>query len=147
DFSSVEVAISLSNSPAASLDFTVADSGSDTLITFITPNDAPTFSGLNGGNTFTENGSAVAIDDNATVADTELDALNSGWGNYNDATLTIARNGGANSQDIFTNGGLLGALAQGSSFTYNDTTVGTVTTNSNGTLVLSFNSNATSAIV
>ncbi|EHA1125964.1 hypothetical protein FG475_12595, partial [Vibrio navarrensis] len=147
DFSSVEVAISLSNSPAASLDFTVADSGSDTLITFITPNDAPTFSGLNGGNTFTENGSAVAIDDNATVADTELDALNSGLGNYNDATLTIARNGGANSQDIFTNGGLLGALAQGSSFTYNDTTVGTVTTNSNGTLVLRFNSNATSAIV
>ncbi|NVC63650.1 tandem-95 repeat protein [Vibrio sp. 05-20-BW147] len=147
DFSSVEVAISLSNSPAASLDFTVADSGSDTLITFITPNDAPTFSGLNGGNTFTENGSAVAIDNNATVADTELDALNSGLGNYNDATLTIARNGGANSQDIFTNGGLLGALAQGSSFTYNDTTVGTVTTNSNGTLVLRFNSNATSAIV
>ncbi|WP_391856880.1 Ig-like domain-containing protein [Vibrio cidicii] len=147
DFSSVEVAISLSNSPASSLDFTVADSGSDTLITFITPNDAPTFSGLNGGNTFTENGSAVAIDDNATVADTELDALNSGLGNYNDATLTIARNGGANSQDIFTNGGLLGALAQGSSFTYNDTTVGTVTTNSNGTLVLRFNSNATSAIV
>ncbi|ENC6732405.1 hypothetical protein ABKZ05_003116, partial [Vibrio navarrensis] len=147
DFSSVEVSISLSNSPAASLDFTVADSGSDTLITFITPNDAPTFSGLNGGNTFTENGSAVAIDDNATVADTELDALNSGLGNYNDATLTIARNGGANSQDIFTNGGLLGALAQGSSFTYNDTTVGTVTTNSNGTLVLRFNSNATSAIV
>ncbi|WP_016957657.1 Ig-like domain-containing protein, partial [Catenovulum agarivorans] len=147
DFSSVEVSISLSNSPANNLDFTVADNGANTDITFITPNDVPVFSSLNGGSTFTENGSAVVIDSDATVADTELDALDSGAGNYNNATLTIARNGGANSEDVFANNGLLGTLTESSSFTFNSTSVGTVTTNSSGTLVLTFNTNATSAIV
>ncbi|EWH09365.1 fibronectin type III domain protein, partial [Catenovulum agarivorans DS-2] len=147
DFSSVEVSISLSNGPANSLDFTVGDNGSDTDITFITPNDVPVFSSLNGASSFTENGSAVVIDSDARVADTELDALDSGAGNYNNASLTIVRNGGANSEDVFANNGLLGALTESSTFTYNSTTVGTVTTNSSGTLVLTFNSNATSAIV
>ncbi|WP_067487315.1 DUF4347 domain-containing protein, partial [Dickeya sp. CSL RW240] len=110
-------------------------------------NSAPVFSNLNGGATYTENGSAVVIDNNVTVADTELDALNSGQGNYNGASLTLARNGGANSQDSFGNSGLLGALTAGQSFTYNGTAVGNVTTNSSGTLVLTFNGNATSAIV
>ncbi|UPT54591.1 putative Ig domain-containing protein [Dickeya zeae] len=110
-------------------------------------NTAPVFSNLNGGATFTENGSAVVIDNDVTVADTELNALNSGQGNYNGASLTIARNGGASSNDIFGNSGLLGALTQGQNFTYNGTTVGSVTANSSGTLTLTFNSNATSAIV
>ncbi|WP_409311494.1 DUF4347 domain-containing protein, partial [Pectobacterium sp. B1J-3] len=112
-----------------------------------TTNTAPVFSNLNGGATYTENGSAVVIDNNVTVADTELDALNSGLGNYNGASITIARNGGASSNDIFGNSGLLGALTQGQNFTYNGTAMGSVTTNSNGTLALTFNSNATSAIV
>ncbi|WP_206074738.1 beta strand repeat-containing protein, partial [Pseudoalteromonas rubra] len=147
DFSSIEVAISLSNAPANSLDFTVADNGANTDITFITPNDVPVFSNLNGGQTFVENGSAVVIDSDVLIADTELDALDSGAGNYNNATLTIARNGGANAQDVFGNNGLLGTLTESSTFTYNSTTVGTVTTNSSGTLVLTFNTSATSAIV
>ncbi|MDK1310614.1 Ig-like domain-containing protein, partial [Pseudoalteromonas ardens] len=147
DFSAVEVAITLSNAPASSLDFTVADNGANTDITFISPNNVPTFSNLNGGQTFTENGSAIIIDSDVVVADTELDALDSGAGNYNNATLTIARNGGASSQDVFGNNGLLGTLTESSTFTYNSTTVGTVTTNSSGTLVLTFNTSATSAIV
>ncbi|WP_407321879.1 DUF4347 domain-containing protein [Dickeya ananatis] len=112
-----------------------------------TTNTAPVFSNLNGGATYTENGSAVVIDNDVTVADTELNALNSGLGNYNGASLTIARNGGASSNDIFGNSGLLGALTQGQNFTYNGTAVGSVTANSSGTLTLTFNSNATSAIV
>ncbi|ACT05282.1 Ig family protein [Dickeya chrysanthemi Ech1591] len=112
-----------------------------------TTNAAPVFSNLNGGATYTENGSAVVMDNNVTVADTELDALNSGQGNYNGASITIARNGGASSNDTFGNSGLLGALTQGQNFTYNGTTVGSVTTNSGGTLTLTFNSNATSAMV
>ncbi|WP_033580933.1 DUF4347 domain-containing protein, partial [Dickeya chrysanthemi] len=110
-------------------------------------NTAPVFSNLNGGATYTENGSAVVMDNNVTVADTELDALNSGQGNYNGASITIARNGGANSVDTFGNSGLLGTLTQGQNFTYNGTAVGSVTTNSSGMLTLTFNSNATSAIV
>ncbi|MGM3174397.1 putative Ig domain-containing protein [Dickeya lacustris] len=110
-------------------------------------NSAPVFSNLNGGATFTEKGSAVVIDSNVAVADTELDALSGGLGNYSGASLTLARNGGANSQDSFGNSGLLGALTAGQSFTYNGTAVGNVTTHSGGTLALTFNGNATSAIV
>ena len=108
-----------------------------------TTDAAPVFSNLNGGATYTENGSAVVIDSNVTVADTELDSSN----NYNGASITIARNGGASSQDVFGNSGLLGALVQGQAFTYNGTTVGTVTTNASGALKLSFNASATSAMV
>ncbi|WP_090122732.1 putative Ig domain-containing protein [Kosakonia arachidis] len=108
-----------------------------------TINTAPVFSNLNGGATYTENGSAVVIDNDVTVADTELN----NQGNYNGASISIARNGGANSVDTFGNSGLLGTLTQGQNFTYNGTAVGSVTTNSSGTLTLAFNSNATSAIV
>ena len=147
DFSSPEISLSLTNAPANDLVFTVADSGSDTVITFETPNNGPVFSGLNGGSTFTEGGSAIVIDADVTVADSELDALNSGNGNYDGASLTIARASGANSDDTFTNTGLLGALTQGSALSYNSNVVGTVTTNSAGTLQLTFNSNATSVLV
>ncbi|MFC6272035.1 beta strand repeat-containing protein, partial [Pseudoalteromonas fenneropenaei] len=147
DFSSAEISISLTNSPGSTLDFTVADSGSDTLITLIAYNEKPTFSNLNGTSTFTEGGSAVVIDSDVTVADTELDALNSSNGNYNNASLTIVRSGGANSDDVFGNSGLLSALTESGTFSYNSVEVGTVTTNSAGTLKLTFNSNATSALV
>ena len=110
-------------------------------------NSAPVFTNLNGGATYTENGTAVVIDSDVTVADTELDALNSGLGNYNGASITIVRNGGASSSDLFGNSGLLGSLVQGQSFSYNGTAVGTVTSNSAGTLTLTFNSSATSAVV
>ncbi|MBB1433751.1 hypothetical protein H5201_05480, partial [Pseudoalteromonas sp. SG43-6] len=147
DFNISELTLSLSNSPGSSLAFSVAESGSDTIITFVEPNSAPVFSSLNGGATFIENGSAIVIDSDVTIADTELDALNGAIGNYNNASLTISRNGGASTEDVFANNNLLGALIEGNTFTYNSTTVGTVTTNSSGTLVLTFNANATSAIV
>ncbi|MFY8325389.1 tandem-95 repeat protein, partial [Pseudoalteromonas sp. ZZD1] len=147
DFNISELTLALSNSPAANLALSVAESGSDTVITFVEPNSAPAFSNLNGGATFTENGPAIVIDSDVTIADTELDALNGAIGNYNNASLTISRNGGASTQDVFANNSLLGVLIEGNTFTYNSTTVGTVTTNSSGTLVLTFNANATSAIV
>lgn len=146
-FVNPEISISLSNAAGNDLAFTVADSGSDTVITFEAANDEPIFSNLNGGNTFTENGTSIAIDSDVTISDTELDALNSGNGNYDGASLTISRSGGANSQDIFSNTGLLGTLTQGGTLSYDSTQVGTVTTNSAGTLVLTFNSSATSALV
>ncbi|MGO2127430.1 MAG: Ig-like domain-containing protein, partial [Pseudoalteromonas prydzensis] len=147
DFNISELTLSLSNSPGSSLAFSVADSGSDTIITFVEPNSAPVFSSLNGGATFTENGSVIVIDSDVTIADTELDALNGAIGNYNNASLTITRNGGASTEDVFANNNLLGTLIEGNTFTYNSTTVGAVNSNSSGTLVLTFNANATSAIV
>jgi hypothetical protein len=45
---------------------------------------------------YVENGAAVQIDSNALLADPELDATN-----WNKATLTVARNGGASADDVF----------------------------------------------
>ncbi|PPC75908.1 hypothetical protein C4K68_18110, partial [Pokkaliibacter plantistimulans] len=142
-FASPEVIITLTSVPTSSIVVTTTNGGADTLITL---NSAPSFSSLNGGATYTEDGTAVVIDSDVTVADTELDALNSVQGNYNGASVTISRSGGANTDDQFGNSGLLGSLTEGESFTYNGTTVGTVTANSAGVLTLTFNANATSAI-
>ncbi|MEQ1828089.1 MAG: cadherin domain-containing protein, partial [Pirellula sp.] len=106
-------------------------------------NDGPTFSNLNGTPTYTENGSAVILDSDVAIADGELTAAN----NFSGATLTLVRNGGANSQDVYSATGTLSTLTQGGSLVVGGTTVGTVTTNSSGTLVLTFNSNATNALV
>ncbi|MCP3994408.1 MAG: hypothetical protein GY722_04985, partial [bacterium] len=106
-----------------------------------------TLSTLDGTPTFPQGGAAVVLDADVDISDVELDALNSGAGNYNGATLTLLRNGGANAEDEFSNSGLLDALTQGGSLIYNGTTIGTVTTNSAGTLLLTFDANATSALV
>ncbi len=105
-------------------------------------NDQPAFAGLDGTPGFTEGGSAVALDSNVTIADVELTATN-----FYGATVTLARNGGANPQDMFAATGTLSALTQGGALVVNGTTIGTVTTNSGGTLVLTFDSNATQARV
>ncbi|MCP4335916.1 MAG: hypothetical protein GY785_24995, partial [Gammaproteobacteria bacterium] len=102
---------------------------------------------LDGTPTFIEGGAAVVLDVDVDVSDSELDALNGGLGNYDGASLTLVRNGGANAEDVFSNSGLLSALTQGGNLVYNGTTIGTVTTNSGGTLVLTFDTNATSALV
>ncbi|WP_272166363.1 Ig-like domain-containing protein [Vibrio diabolicus] len=121
-------------------------SGSSASVT-INENNPPVFSNLDAAPAYTEDGSAVIIDGDAMVSDTELDALNGGNGNYDGATLTIARSGGASGNDLFANNGLLGALNEGEDLVYNGTTIGTVTSNSNGTLILTFNSSATTALV
>ncbi|MCP4103071.1 MAG: BspA family leucine-rich repeat surface protein, partial [Lentisphaerae bacterium] len=102
---------------------------------------------LDGTPTFIEGGTAVVLDVDVDISDSELDALNGGLGNYDGASLTLVRNGGASAEDVFSNDGLLSTLTQGGDLVYNGTTIGTVTTNSGGTLVLTFNTNATSALV
>jgi predicted outer membrane repeat protein len=106
-------------------------------------NDQPAFIGLNQTPTFVQGGPAVVLDNNATITDPELDAAN----DYNGATLMLVRNGGANGDDVFANTGTLNALTESGSLVVGSTTIGTVTTNSGGTLVLTFNNNATTALV
>ncbi|MCP3952001.1 MAG: BspA family leucine-rich repeat surface protein, partial [Desulfobacterales bacterium] len=102
---------------------------------------------LDGAPTFTEGGAAVVLDGDVEIRDVELDALNSGNGNYDGASVTLVRNGGASSEDVFSESGTLSALTESGNLVVGATTIGTVTTNSGGTLVLTFNSNATSALV
>lgn len=147
-FAVPEISITLSNNAGNDLAVSsVGDEATSTRITFELSNTAPVFSNLDGGASHTEGGASQVIDADVSISDAELDALNGGLGNYDGASVTIARSGGANSDDQFANAGLLGTLTESSSFTYNGTTVGTVSVNSNGTLTLAFNANATTAMV
>ncbi|MEO1211292.1 MAG: tandem-95 repeat protein, partial [Cyanobacteria bacterium J06638_20] len=115
-----------------------------TLESIVNPvNDDPTLGNLGGSVLFTENDTPVVLDSDAIANDLELD----GFGDWNGATLTLGRQGGSDDQDVFGNSGTLDALNEGSPLVVDNTTVGTITTNSNGTLVLTFNDNATSALV
>ncbi|WP_445400290.1 DUF4347 domain-containing protein [Zobellella sp. An-6] len=122
-------------------------SGGNELMLQAPVNALPEFANLDGGATFVEGGSAVVIDGDVTLSDAELDALEGGNGNYHGASVTLVRAGGANADDQFGNTGLLGALSEGQGFTYDGVTLGVVTTHSGGLLKLTFNGNATSAIV
>ncbi len=67
--------------------------------------------------------------------------------NWGGASLTLVRHGGANAQDVFSAMGSLASLTEGAPLiytgpSYTGTTIGTVTTNSGGTLVLTFDANA-----
>ncbi|MBF0145809.1 MAG: DUF4347 domain-containing protein [Magnetococcales bacterium] len=121
-------------------DGTNSSSTAQSTLTLVRTNDAPTFTGLNATPTFTEGGSAVVLDADVTVSDPELDS-----GTFSGATLQLVRSGGANGEDVFgTNGNL---AFSGTNLNWNGTTVGAITTNSGGTLLLQFNANATTAIV
>ncbi|XYK81214.1 MAG: DUF4347 domain-containing protein [Labrenzia sp.] len=115
----------------------------------ITPqNDEPVFTGLDGTPAFTEGGSAEVLDSNVTVADVELDALNSGNGDYSGATLTIARNGGANASDVFavpTGGNLTvaGGPDGGGTISAGGNVIATIANTGNGQIQLSFADNGT----
>ena len=92
---------------------------------------------------FNEKGTSVVIRSNLSIVDSELAALDS----YSGASISLQRQGGANSEDIFAKSGSLGELTEGSSLNVSSTTVGLVTKNSAGVLTLTFNANATQALV
>jgi hypothetical protein len=151
-----------SDTPAAtaSLVLTIHDNGntgggdlssSDTATINITAvNDAPVFTNLGGGAhpSFVENGAAVVLDNNVTVSDPELNAA----GNYGGATLTLARNGGANADDTFAGTGSLdlvdsNGLGENVSLNGGATFIGTFHQPGDGTFSITFNASATAANV
>ncbi|MCP4745482.1 MAG: DUF4347 domain-containing protein, partial [Desulfobacteraceae bacterium] len=90
---------------------------------------------------YTENGSAVLLetDSASSVADAELDALNSGNGNYSGATITLTRNGGADSNDVFSFSDGNGITLSGSNLIKNSQIIATFdTTTTAGQLVITF---------
>jgi hypothetical protein len=103
-------------------------------------NDAPLFAGLDDNPNFTEGGAAVVLDDDATVSDVELDAAN----NYDGAVLTLQRQGGGNTDDVFAGSG---SLAFGVNTVLLGATVVGSFTQVGGVLTITFNVNATSANV
>ncbi|MFI8750259.1 DUF4347 domain-containing protein [Vreelandella lionensis] len=126
------------------------DSGNQTVLatqtlTINRVNDAPVFTALDGTPSFTEGGAPVALDTDVSVADSELGALNGGNGDFSGATLTLARNGGANTNDqfAFNNGGASFTVV-GGDLQYGDQTFATFTS-TGGTLTVNFTSSATPA--
>ena len=98
---------------------------------------------LDGAPTYTEGGAAVVLDADVQIFDAELSAAN----NFNGATLTLTRNGGANAEDVFSATGTLSPLIDEGSLVLNGIVIGGVLQNFGGTLILVFNGNATGALV
>jgi hypothetical protein len=90
---------------------------------------------------YTIGGSAVGLSTGSTgVADTQLDSLvTNGIGDYGNTVLTLVRNGGANSGDVFSGAGnaSTGLFFNGGNVVFNGVTVGTYTMTS-GTLSVTF---------
>ncbi|MGZ8190947.1 MAG: hypothetical protein ACXWTS_06915, partial [Methylococcaceae bacterium] len=95
---------------------------------------------LNGIASYTENGAAVVLDNSVQIFDTDL----ASQGHYQGASITLTRQGGANNQDQFSGSGNLSF--SGGNAVLSGVTIGTVS-NSNGTLKITFNSNATQSRV
>ncbi|CAN5827646.1 hypothetical protein BH11PSE8_BH11PSE8_11700 [soil metagenome] len=140
-----------------SFDFSVDDgfgtASTGTFTITVSPvNDAPVFSGLDGTPTYVEKATPVVLDADATVFDAEFAANQNlvsplAGQNADGATLTLVRQGGANAQDLFSASGNLQALTEGQALVLSGVTIGSITSNSGGTLVLSFNEQATQARV
>ncbi len=129
------------------LPFAIAVTDALTL-TITLVNDAPTFTNLDGDSVaWADVGNTVRVDQdgNATIGDTEFEALNGGNGDWAGATLTIQRASTAWSADLFA------FDPTGSSFTI-DTDALQVAgqtfatfTNSGGVLTINFTSTITTA--
>jgi uncharacterized protein YjbI with pentapeptide repeats len=91
---------------------------------------------------YTTGTAAVVLDSNVHIFDAELTGAT-----YSGATLTLSRFGGAVSGDQFSATGVLGSLSQGGNLVVQGVTIGTVTSNSGGTLAVTFNANASAVLV
>jgi len=102
-------------------------------------------SGIMSETTFVEGASAIVLDPAITLFDEELSAID----DFSGTTLSLTRNGGSSSDDVFSAiaAGTLGTLTESGNVVVGSTTIGTVATNSAGTLVMSFNANATNALL
>ncbi|TAN70884.1 MAG: hypothetical protein EPN17_03475 [Methylobacter sp.] len=122
------------NGNGKSYDFVLARYNTDgSLDNSFNPNPVST---LNSKSGYHENGAPVVLDSTVQIYDAELAAQ----GNYNGASVTLARHGGSNAEDVFSGGGQL--KFNGSRAVLSGVNIGTVS-NSNGTLNINFNSNAT----
>lgn len=133
------------NGAANSTIYTTSGGATDTNYN---PNAAPTLGNLNNDSVaWAGAGNTVRLDlgSNASLADAELGALNSGNGNWSGASLVIQRNGTAVSSDVLgfdTTGGLF--TISGSNLQSGGQTFATFT-NTGGVLTITFTSSGTTA--
>ena len=101
-------------------------------------------SGFGGsGVEFTEDGPAVVLDADGTISDEELDIANNGDGEYNGASITLSRSGGANAEDAFGFASMTNVAVAGSTLTAGGNVIANFT-NTGGQLMITFtNANGT----
>jgi hypothetical protein len=114
-------------------------------------NDVPQLTGFGDVTAMVENGAGVTLDANANASVSDVE-LNGSGSNYAGATLTLARNGGANPDDTFTGTGSLdlsdsNGLGENVSLDGGATFIGTFSQPGDGTFSIAFNANATAANV
>lgn len=97
---------------------------------------------LDGTPTFINGGSPVVLDADLYLFDRDLSEAT-----YDGVSVTLSRNGGPDSDDVFSATGSLAALTEGGSLIVDGTTVGSVVSNSGGTLSLLFDASATQGLV
>ena len=131
------------------IDYTPNDGTSDGTtesisINITASNDIPVISNLdaNAASSFTEDGTAIDIDTDVTLSDTELDALNSGNGDYDGAIITVVRSGGTNSDDVFGFNGNATYVLNSDNIEKSGDIIASYDQSTPGTLVISF-TNAT----
>ena len=94
---------------------------------------------LNGMPTFVEGGPPVILDADVDVSDAEMDGFNAGNGNYDGASVTLVRNGGAASEDVFSFNDGNGITLVGGNLIKNSQIIASFdTTSTPGELVVSF---------
>lgn len=87
---------------------------------------------------YTEGGLPIVLDANVVIEDIELDNLNGGVGNYDGASVTITRMGGANSDDLFTLQGSFNYAVVGTDLIKSGGAIGSFTDDGAGTLTILF---------
>ncbi|MEY4863984.1 MAG: hypothetical protein RLZ51_2079, partial [Pseudomonadota bacterium] len=101
---------------------------------------------LGGSANYTENAAPVALDTSVSIVDVDLAALDGGIGNYAGASITLRRQGGAHSDDVFSARTNLVLDQSTSQATLSGVVIGGFTL-SQGELCITFNGNATQARV
>jgi hypothetical protein len=99
------------------------------------------FVDLGGGETFAENGPITAVDLDASITDLELDSAD----NFDGASLTVTRQGGAHSDDVIGLGSAT-VIVAGSEISVGGSVVAALTAGPGSEFSLTYNTNATSAI-
>ena len=93
---------------------------------------------LNGSPTFIEDGAAVVLDAGVNLIDTNLDGFNGGLGDYSGASLTLVRNTGATTEDVFSFNDANGITLVGNNLIKNAQIIASFDTTTPGQLVISF---------
>lgn len=123
----------------ASTAFSLQTNGTSVSVSAV--NDQPAFTSLDGAPTHIEGGSSVFLDTNVSIFDVELSALD----DFDGATLTLNRQGGANPEDQLAFDGLT-VTVSGTDLFVSGTQVGTYLFTGGG-MSIAFGAGATNAQV